>query len=119
MSDQCIKRVATWRDQFSLVTWFLDAMLSPNAAQPNGQTSLAPPCLPMPFLGNTMGLQWQVVLTLTTYTALINVNKSDLYIFDFAALALIIIIIIILKQYSQSNKHSSKRLTAKWKALRQ
>ena len=33
---------STWRDQFSLVTWLLNAMLSPSAAQPNGQTSLAP-----------------------------------------------------------------------------
>ena len=38
----CFERVATWRDPFSLVTWLLDAVLSPNAAQPNEQTSLTP-----------------------------------------------------------------------------
>ena len=32
----CIGRFTRWRDQVALVTWLLDAMLSPNEAEPNG-----------------------------------------------------------------------------------
>ena len=34
LEEMCIERVATWRDRFSYVTWLLDAIFSPNVAQP-------------------------------------------------------------------------------------
>ncbi len=40
--ELCIERAKTYRDQFSLVTWLLDAIFSPNAAQSNVQTGLEP-----------------------------------------------------------------------------
>ncbi len=53
----CIEKDATWRDQFCLVKWLLDSMLGPNAAKPNGQTSLASCIHQCVFWGDTKWLQ--------------------------------------------------------------
>ena len=74
LAELCIERVATRRDQFSSVTWLLDAMLSPNAAQPNGQTSLAP-MFAHAFLWNKMASN-RKLSQLSQYTALLCSSQS-------------------------------------------